>query len=170
VPVGRGDLAGAIGHFRALLALNPGDNQGIRYRLLAALLEADLNHDAADLVGEYGDEPTAVWQYASVLLEFRAGDRRLARAQLRAALKFNRHMAKYLAGLRELPDELPAAYSIGSQDEAAIFASHVIDAGRRPQTRRVAAGLSAAERQGASRARLAVHRGTAAFHFAMSSR
>jgi tetratricopeptide (TPR) repeat protein len=123
-----GDLAAAIGHHRALLTLNPGDNQGIRYRLLVTLLEANLSDDAAVLVDEHGDEPTAVWQYASVLLAFRAGDRRLARTRLQAAIRSNRHLAKYLAGQRELPDDLPAAYTIGGPDEGAIFASHLIDA------------------------------------------
>jgi tetratricopeptide (TPR) repeat protein len=123
-----GDLAAAIGHHRALLTLNPGDNQGIRYRLLVTLLEANLNDDAAVLVGEHSDDPTAVWQYASMLLAFRAGDRRLARRRLRAAIRSNRHLAKYLAGQRELPDDLPAVYTIGGPDEAAVFASHLIDA------------------------------------------
>jgi tetratricopeptide (TPR) repeat protein len=34
----RGDTEGAIGHFRDMLKLNPGDNQGVQYTLLACLL------------------------------------------------------------------------------------------------------------------------------------
>ena len=34
-----GEEAAAVGHFRAMLKLNPGDNQGIRYLLLGSLLK-----------------------------------------------------------------------------------------------------------------------------------
>lgn len=120
---GETDAAGA--HFRALLTLNPADNQGARFRLLEWLLVTDRNAEAAALV-EDQDEPLAVWPYASVLLALRGGEPRRARAALSAALRVNRHIPKYLTGQRELPEVGPVFYVPGGDDEAAIFAMRLI--------------------------------------------
>lgn len=117
----------AIGHYRALLALNPGDNQGIRFLLLELLLDAGRDDEAAALFEEY-DEPGALWTYAGVLLALRAKDQRLARRRLRAALRANRHVSRYLTGQRELPDILPGYYSPGKDDEAVLCAESLMDA------------------------------------------
>src|SRR5690606_28426263 len=117
----------AIGHYRALLALNPGDNQGIRFLLLELLLDAGRDDEAAALFEEY-DEHGALWTYAGVLLALRAKDQRLARRRLRAALRANRHVSRYLTGQRELPDILPGYYSKGKDDEAVLCAESLMDA------------------------------------------
>jgi tetratricopeptide (TPR) repeat protein len=122
-----GRIDDAVGHMQALLQLNPGDDLGVRYRLLGALLEANRNADAEALLEDY-DEPSATWAYASVLLALRAKDRRLARSRLRGALRANRHVPRYLTGQRDLPDEMPTAYRIGDQDEAAICAFDLLPA------------------------------------------
>ena len=57
--VGRHDEA--LAHYRALLELNPGDNQGVRYLLLAALLDLGLNHEAGVLLAEHDDDLQALW-------------------------------------------------------------------------------------------------------------
>ena len=120
------DYRAAVDHYRALLQLDPGDNQGLRYRLLSTLLEANMNEDAETLLLQY-DETDAQWQYASVLLALRAGDRKLARKRLRAALKSNRRVPAYLTGRRELPDAGPDYFAYGSDDEAVIYAMDAID-------------------------------------------
>jgi tetratricopeptide (TPR) repeat protein len=119
-----GAMDEAAGHYQALLQLNPDDNQGVRYLLLALLLQANRNDEAGALLAAH-DEASALWSYASVLLALRAGDRRLARKQLRAAVKANRHVPRYLAGQRELPDILPETYTWGSDDEAVLCASEL---------------------------------------------
>ena len=43
----------AIGHFRDMLRLNPGDNQGIRYKLLSCLIEKQ-NSEAVAYMAEFG--------------------------------------------------------------------------------------------------------------------
>ena len=121
----QGELDAAAGHFRALLQLNPRDNQGVRYLLLTLLLQANRNHEAEALLNEH-DEASALWSYASVLLALRARDRLLARTRLRAAIKSNRHVPRYLTGQRELPDDLPTEYSWGSDDEAILCASELM--------------------------------------------
>ena len=111
----------AIGHYRALLTLNPVDNQGLRYRLLAALIEANRNSEAEAVLAQY-DEASAMWLYPGVLLALRAGDRKLARKRLRSAIKANRRVTAYLTGRRELPAEPPIYYGPGTDDEAVIYA------------------------------------------------
>jgi tetratricopeptide (TPR) repeat protein len=123
----QGELDAAVGHFRALLQLNPDDNQSVRYLLLTLLLRENRNDEATALLDEH-DEADALWSYASVLLALRARDPRLARTRLRVALKSNRHVPRYLTGQRELPDDdLPAAYTLGSDDEAVWCASELIE-------------------------------------------
>jgi hypothetical protein len=55
-------------------------------------------------------------------------DNRLARTRLRAAVKSNRHVPRYLTGERELPDVLPSHYAWGSDDEAVLCASDLMEA------------------------------------------
>jgi tetratricopeptide (TPR) repeat protein len=121
------DIDGAVAHFRALLKLNPNDNQGVRHRLLPALLLANRDEEAGAVLEEYDDEPIALWGYASVLLALRARDLRSARTRLRKALKANRRVPGYLTGQRALPDFLPPHYAIGSDDEAVLCAYDLIE-------------------------------------------
>jgi len=60
----------AIAHAWEMLRLNPNDNQGIRYSLLAWLLKLNADEQAGKLLKQY-DERTAHWSYAKVLLAFR---------------------------------------------------------------------------------------------------
>jgi hypothetical protein len=74
----RGDTGAAIGHFQALLQLNPDDNQGARYRLLdrllAALLRANRDDETETLLGGH-DEASALWCYAGAMVEERPATR-----------------------------------------------------------------------------------------------
>jgi tetratricopeptide (TPR) repeat protein len=120
-----GDFDSAAAHFRALLQLNPGDNQGLRYRLLTTLLLAGRNADAEALLQSH-TEASPQFLYAEVLLALRAQDRRLARRVLRAALKANRRVAAYLTGQRDLPVDLPSHYALGSDEEAVLCADDLM--------------------------------------------
>jgi len=111
----------AIDHFRELIRLNPGDNQGVRYSLVAALLHAGRDAEAGALLDQYGDEPTALWTYARALDAFRVnGDTPAARERLRQAVRANRHVPACLLGKKTWRGSLPASYGLGSQEEAAI--------------------------------------------------
>ena len=123
----RGDTSSAIEHFKALLQLNPDDNQGARYRLLSVLLTADRPDDAEALLAAH-DDASAMWGYAGVLVSLKKHDRRLARTRLRAALRANRHVPKYLTRQRDLPPFLPEEYVWGSHEEAILCAADLLDA------------------------------------------
>ncbi len=113
----------AIGHYRELLRLNPNDNQGVRDTLLPALLAASRDDEAETLLGQFRDDPTAIWRYGWALWTFRKeGDSPAARESLRQAVRANRRVPKYLTGEEELPDDDPPGYALGSEEEAVICA------------------------------------------------
>ena len=66
-----GEDEAARGHFRAMLELNPNDNQGIRYLLLASLLRCGDVAGAKALLASYLDEWSAQWLYTRVLVAYR---------------------------------------------------------------------------------------------------
>jgi tetratricopeptide (TPR) repeat protein len=123
-----GEPDAAIAHCRALLRLNPNDNQGNRYTLVNWLLVVGNDRAAVGLVSRYG-ENAAVMAYAQALLEFRAwGDADRAREALARAFRANRFMPHYLTGLRDTADEIPDGYSPGSVEEAEVFADDIAEA------------------------------------------
>ena len=111
----------AIDHYRELVRLNPADNQGVRYLLVAALLHVARDAEAGALLEQYGDEPTALWCYARALHAFRVeGDTHAARERLRRAARVNRHVPAYLREKKTWPGPLPDSYGLGTQEEAAV--------------------------------------------------
>src|SRR5436190_1083977 len=73
----------AIEHYADLLRLNPGDNQGVRYILLKALLETGDQERVKALLDSYPEDIAAVWMYGVALVAFREqGDTRSTRAAL----------------------------------------------------------------------------------------
>ena len=61
----------ALEHFRAMLKLNPNDNQSIRSLFLAGLLRWDDLPEAKALPAAYGDEWSATWLYTRAVVAFR---------------------------------------------------------------------------------------------------
>ncbi len=119
-----GEHEAALAHYRAMLRLNPNDNQGVRYFLLDALFVLGFDDEAETLLrrSEYSDDASCEWVYGNVLLEFRRqGDSTHARAALVDARKRNPHVAPFLIGTRELPEELPELLQIGGETEAISY-------------------------------------------------
>ncbi|HLF50271.1 MAG TPA: hypothetical protein VJA45_12925 [Methylomirabilota bacterium] len=119
----------ALTHYRELLRLNPGDNQGVRYASLTALLLTGRDDEAGTLLLQFGDEATAQWQYGWALWAFRReGDCPASRKRLRAAFRSNRHLPGYLAGDSEWTGPAPQSYAVGSREEAVICVDELGDA------------------------------------------
>jgi len=119
----------AVGHYQALLRLNPGDNQGVRFILVPRLIQLGHDAPALKLLDKYGDSPMAASLYSRALLVFRAeGDSPAARASLRQGRQANPHVAGFLLGDDDLPPGLPSAYSLGSGEEAVICAAELLEA------------------------------------------
>jgi tetratricopeptide (TPR) repeat protein len=111
-------------HYRDLLRLNPGDNQGIRYSLLNLLLDMQDDQEASMLIKEYADDGMAEWVYTQALLAFRqqgAGAR--ANSAVRKAIQGNPHVPAYLTGKKKLPTRLPPYIGFGDENEAIHYAS-----------------------------------------------
>jgi tetratricopeptide (TPR) repeat protein len=117
-----GECDQAVSHYRDMLRLNPGDNQGIRYILAACLIDLERDDEAAALVDEYKDDATAAWAYASALIAFRrGGDSEDARMLLAEAKKTNPHVPAYLLGKKKMPKHLPDMIGFGDESEAIAF-------------------------------------------------
>jgi tetratricopeptide (TPR) repeat protein len=117
-----GEWDAAIEHYRDMLRLNPNDNQGIRYRLLAGLLGSGDIDGAEELLDQFKDEATAAWLFTGTLVSFiRRGDTPNARRRLREAMKHNPHVALYLLGERRMPRVLPEMIGLGDRDEAVMY-------------------------------------------------
>ncbi len=113
----------AIAIWREMLCLNPNDNQGVRYRLLALLIEMNCNDDAEALMKKCGEDFLADWAYARALLAFRReGDTARTRKFLAAALAKNAHVPQYLLAKKKLPKFREDFITPGEESEAVSVA------------------------------------------------
>ncbi len=110
----------AIGQFEAMLELNPNDNQGIREPLLALYLQIGDLDAAGRLLQQNEDDGSATFAWARVLERILAAEMEEAARLLKNARKENLFVEQYLTTQRELPDEMPDAYTMGSEEEAMI--------------------------------------------------
>ena len=116
-----GRRAEAADHLDAMLKLNPGDNQGLRYIQAGWMLNLDRLEDLDALLARY-EENSTTWAYTKALVAFRrGGDSPEARKLLTAAKKANKHVPAYLLGREPLPPEQPTFYSPGDVDDAILY-------------------------------------------------
>ena len=112
----------ALAHYRDMLRLNPGDNQGIRYLLCECLLDLDRKDELDRLLDQYADDASATWVYSRALLAFRReGDTEASRRLLRKAAESNAHVPAYLVGNKPIPRDLPEYVGFGDEDEAVSY-------------------------------------------------
>jgi tetratricopeptide (TPR) repeat protein len=118
-----GEEDAAIEHFRAMLKLNPGDNQGIRYVLLACMLRRDDREGVKALLSSYGDEWSVHWLYTRALVAYRDG-----KAAEPATLKLvqeawsvNEHVPGILAGNQPPAVSASSFVTLGGADEATEY-------------------------------------------------
>jgi tetratricopeptide (TPR) repeat protein len=119
-------LTEAVALYRRMLALNPGDNQGARWPLVGLLLETGDDAGAGELLERFAQDDMATMAYARALLAFRTGgDSPASGKALRAALQANSHVPALLIDALSAPLDLPASFSFGDEDEAAICADEI---------------------------------------------
>jgi tetratricopeptide (TPR) repeat protein len=122
----------ALPHYRDMLRLNPGDNQGIRYVLMNLLLSLERDAEARELLQQYEEDGMAEWLYTRALLAFRAdGASDAARVALQTALERNPHVPAYLTGHKRIPTRLPDYVGWGDENEAVVYAAHHLSHWRR---------------------------------------
>lgn len=103
----------------------------MRYLLLPALLLEGRDQEAGQLLARYQEDASATWAYGRALWTFRrerAGP--AARRALRAALRENPHVPRYLLAEAEEPGPLPAGFSPRSPEEARVCAEELGEAWR----------------------------------------
>ncbi|MEI6613701.1 MAG: hypothetical protein WCL37_02275 [Chrysiogenales bacterium] len=121
----------AAAHFREMLRLNPGDNQGIRYQLMPCLIELDCDKEAEALYKVFKNDAVANWSYARALLDFRkSGDSPRGKKLLTVAIAGNKYIPAYLLGKKQMPHALPSFIQIGEEDEAVAFTFYNLEAWR----------------------------------------
>ena len=118
----------SITHCEALLELNPDDNQGIRHGLLSRYLALGNDMGAARLFRDYPHDASAAFLWSRVLLDLRRGDQVAATEHLVLAMHGNPHVAGFFAGKRKPPARLPAHYSPGDRNEAALYIANFAEA------------------------------------------
>jgi tetratricopeptide (TPR) repeat protein len=110
----------AMGHYEALLELNPNDNQGVRYPLLGCYLAHGELIRAAKLLETYKDDGMAVFVWGRVLERFLAGDRKAAVRELKHARGGNPFVELFFSAQMSAPDQMSDTYTLGSKEEALI--------------------------------------------------
>lgn len=118
-----GDEDAALEHFRAMLKLNPNDNQGIRYLLLAGLLRRGDLTGTRTLLASYADEWSANWLYTRALIAFHegAGDKPATLKLLKDARSSNVHVPGILAGIEPPVLNENGYLTMGGPDEATYY-------------------------------------------------
>jgi tetratricopeptide (TPR) repeat protein len=117
-----GEREEAIEHYREMLDLNPGDNQGIRYELAGCLLDEEMDEELGELLQRYEEDASAFWVYSRALWMFhKEGDREEATAALKEAIETNHYVTLYLLGRKSLPSALPELIGFGDESEAVAY-------------------------------------------------
>lgn len=123
-----GERRKAIEHYKELLRLNPGDNQGIRYVLINCLLAEGDDEAIENLLDEYQGDSAATWIYSHMLWAFRregAGSK--TKGLLKKSLECNPHVPLYLLGIKKIPKDAPEFIGIGDESEAKAYAGDAIE-------------------------------------------
>jgi tetratricopeptide (TPR) repeat protein len=128
-----GQLAEAAGVFERMLELNPTDNQGMRYPLLALYLAAQQAESAGHLMSRFPGEEKflASFAWARVLERWLSGKLDEAAAALARARTVNPFAERYISGIRELPAETPEYFKPGDETEAQVCARELATAWER---------------------------------------
>jgi tetratricopeptide (TPR) repeat protein len=114
----------AVDHQRALLRLNPNDNQGVRDRQVEWLLCLERYDELDELFAAYEEDAAAVFAYTKALAAFRRDGASAEATQLLAKARAqNQHVPAYLSGRKPLPARLPDYIVYGDPNEAVDYAA-----------------------------------------------
>jgi tetratricopeptide (TPR) repeat protein len=117
------ELDEAADIYRQLMKMHPTDSQGIRYELASCLLESHQFDELDKLLDRFKDDFGAAYLYTKALYLFsQNGASAEANKALRDAFKQNRHVALYLPGIMETPNDKPAGFAAGTEEEAIAYA------------------------------------------------
>jgi hypothetical protein len=114
--IGDRQLQAAAAEFKAMLELNPNDNQGVRDYLLGVYLALNDLDGAARLCQEFAEDSSAVFAWGRVFLLMLNGKRAAAKEALEDARQNNPWPATVFLGQRAAPED-PDSWGMGDQEE-----------------------------------------------------
>ncbi|UCZ52732.1 tetratricopeptide repeat protein [Bacillus shivajii] len=118
-----GQMKKAISEFEEMLALNPNDNQGIRYLLCTVYIEENQLTQAKKLLDQYKDDETAHFNYQRVLIEYLSnGQTKKLDKLMEKALRQNYKVPIYLLDLYNTPPVNNGYIGYGDETEAYDYA------------------------------------------------
>lgn len=106
-----------------MLKLEKHDSLGIRFIIIARLLEMGKNNEFNDLVNSIPSAASSVASWGKALFQFRRGAKKMAAAELKTALKESPHVADYLLGRVSLLFAMPRYGELSKKSEQAWAAS-----------------------------------------------
>ncbi|MCM3337966.1 SEC-C metal-binding domain-containing protein [Paenibacillus sp. MER TA 81-3] len=117
-----GDFAEAESHFADMLALNPNDNQGVRYLYVNCLILLGKFKELADLLDQHEDDEGAHFSYPRFLLAYYTKQPEpVLRERWKEARASNPYVPAYILGRKRLGEELPDFYGFGDENEAISY-------------------------------------------------
>ena len=119
----------AIDQLKYVLKLNPRDDQGVRYVLLAYLLELDMLEDAQSLMMSYSDDYSTYWSFCELLLDIKKQeDAAIIEMEFGMCVECNEYVVPYLIGDEKIPSEAVRSYGDGDRNEAIFYVQSAGDA------------------------------------------
>lgn len=119
----------AISQLKYVLKLNPRDDQGVRYVLLAYLLELDMLEDAQSLMMSYGDDYSTYWSFCELLLDIKKQeDSAIIEMEFGMCVECNEYVVPYLIGDEKIPSDAVGSYDDGDRNEAIFYVQSAGDA------------------------------------------
>ena len=119
----------AIDQLKYVLKLNPRDDQGVRYVLLAYLLELDMLEDAQSLMMSYGDDYSTYWSFCELLLDIKKQeDSAIIEMEFGMCVECNEFVVPYLIGDEKIPSDAVGSYDDGDRNEAIFYVQSAGDA------------------------------------------
>ena len=113
------DFDGAILHYREILRLNEGDNQGIRYLLLPLYLQNNYFSEARDLLDGL-DKDTFTIFYEAIYAYLTDGITLKTINLLRKADRHNPHVKDLVLHPKKRPEQVSDYYGVRDESEAAV--------------------------------------------------
>jgi tetratricopeptide (TPR) repeat protein len=124
----RGDTSGAIALMERLLALNPGDNHGLRTELVTRYLETGQEERVRSITAQLEGDLFAEVRYGRVLALWRLGRKGEALSSLAEAVRDLPLVPKYLLAEDPRPPKIhDLGVSIGGEDQAWLYRQDALD-------------------------------------------
>jgi len=107
---------------RRMISLSLNDNLGVRYQLINLFLRAGDFEGIDELNDAFEQESSLGWNYSIALRYFKDNQLEKATGLLKKAFEANEHIAQYLIGSKAIRHPRPDHYSVGSDEEAILYA------------------------------------------------